>query len=58
MSRRWVECRICGEGFSPRTAKQDVCCLRCFCRDPRHRVGYPMKLLQAALKREQMRRAA
>jgi hypothetical protein len=56
MSRRWVECRVCGAGFSPRTLRQDVCDLRCFCRDPRRQIGYPMMLRQGQRKR--MRRAA
>ena len=51
MSRRWVECRVCGEGFSPRTLKQDVCGLRCFCRDPRRQIGYPMHVRQEQRKR-------
>jgi hypothetical protein len=58
MSRRWAVCVVCGEGFSPRTATQDVCDLSCFYRDPRRHIGYPMKALQAALKRERARRAA
>jgi hypothetical protein len=58
MSRRWLECRVCGEGFAPRTGKQDVCDIRCCYRDPRQHVGYGMKALQAALKRERIRRAA
>lgn len=58
MSRRWLECRVCGEGFSPRTRKQDVCDLRYFYRDPRRHVGYGMKMLQAERKLEQTRRAA
>ena len=56
MSRRWVECRVCGEGFAPRTRAQDVCHLSCFYNDPRRRTGYPMKMLQA--ERKQTRRAA
>jgi hypothetical protein len=36
---RWAVCRVCGEGFSPRTLKQDVCDLRCFYRDPRRHIG-------------------
>jgi hypothetical protein len=55
VSRRRVVCRVCGEGFAPRTHKQDVCDLRCCYRDPRRHVGYPMKLMQAALKRERER---
>jgi hypothetical protein len=51
---RWAVCRVCGEGFAPRTLKQDVCDLSCFYRDPRRRVGYPMMVR----KREQTRRAA
>jgi len=58
MSRRLVACQVCGEGFAPRTLKQDVCDLRCFYRDPRRHVGYPMKALQAARKNAQTRRAA
>jgi hypothetical protein len=57
MSRRWVVCRVCGEGFAPRTRNQDLCSLRCLCRDPRRHIGYPMKLRQAA-KHAQTRRAA
>jgi hypothetical protein len=57
MSRRWVVCRVCGHGFAARTAKQEACDLRCFYRDPRRHVGYPMKALQAERKRE-ARRAA
>jgi hypothetical protein len=56
MSRQWIECRVCGEGFSPRTSLQDVCTLRCFCRDTRHLVGYHVKLWQA--RRRRMRKAA
>ena len=56
MSRRWVECRVCGEGFAPRTLEQDLCSLRCLCRDPRRQIGHPMKMLQAERKR--MHRAA
>ena len=51
MSRRWAVCRVCGEGFAPRTLNQDVCHLSCFYNDPRRRTGYPMKLLQAERKR-------
>lgn len=58
MSRRWAVCRVCGEGFSPRTGKQEVCDLSCFYRDPRRHVGYGMKMLQAELKRERTRKAA
>ena len=58
MSRRLVACQVCGEGFAPRTLKQEVCDLRCFYRDPRRHTGYGMKLLQAERKRERMRRAA
>jgi len=58
MSRRLVACQVCGEGFAPRTLKQDVCDLRCFYRDPRRHVGYPMKALQTARKNAQTRRAA
>jgi len=58
VSCRWAVCRVCGEGFAPRTLLQDVCTLRCLCRDPRRRLGYPMKALQAERKREQVRRAA
>ena len=50
-------CRVCGEGFAPRTLTQDVCSLRCLCRDPRRLVGYPMKALQAARKHAQRRAA-
>jgi hypothetical protein len=57
MSRRWAVCRVCGEGFAPRTGLQDLCSLRCLCRDPRRRTAYPMQVRQAA-KREQTRRAA
>jgi hypothetical protein len=39
VSRRWIECRVCGESRSPRAPKQDVCGLKCFCRDRRHLVG-------------------
>ena len=56
MSRRWVESLVCGEGFSPRTLSQDLCSLRCLCRDWRRRMGYGMKMLQA--ERERVRRAA
>lgn len=58
MSRRWVECRVCGEGFAPRTLRQDVCDLRCCYRDPRRHVGHGMWALQAQRKQERMRRAA
>jgi hypothetical protein len=58
MSLRRVVCRVCGEGFSPRTLKQDLCSLRCLCRDPQRLVGFPMKVLRAKGKREQTRRAA
>jgi len=58
MSRRWLVCRVCGRGFAPRTGRQEVCDLRCFYRDPRRHVGYPMKALQAARKNAQTRRAA
>jgi len=58
MSRRWAVCFVCWQGFSARTAAQDVCCLKCLCHDPRHRIGYGMKALQAERKREQVRRAA
>jgi hypothetical protein len=58
MSRRWAVCRVCGEGFSSRTLKQDMCSLRCLCRDPRRHVGYGMKMLRAAIKRERPRQAA
>ncbi len=58
MSRRWVVCRVCGEGFSPRTLLQELCSLRCLCRDPRRHIGHGMKMLQAERKREQTRRAA
>jgi hypothetical protein len=58
VSRRWAVCRVCGEGFSPRTLSQDLCSLRCLCRDPRRRIGFGMKALQAERKREQVRRAA
>jgi hypothetical protein len=57
-SGRWVECLVCGEGFSPRTGLQDLCSLRCLCRDPRRRTAYPMQLRQAAKKLEPTRRAA
>jgi hypothetical protein len=43
MGRRWVVCRVCGEGFSPRIPQQDVCGLQCFCRDRRHLVGWPTR---------------
>jgi hypothetical protein len=52
VSRRWAVCRVCGAAFAPRTARQDVCQIACLYRDPRHRLGYPMKAMQAALKRE------
>jgi hypothetical protein len=55
--RRRCACSVCGEGFAPRTRNQDLCSLRCLCHDPRHRIGYPMKLRQAA-KHAQTRRAA
>jgi hypothetical protein len=55
---RWEVCRVCGEGFAPRTLKQDVCDLSCFYRDPRRYIGHGMKMLQAERKRERMRRAA
>jgi len=55
---RWVVCRVCGEGFAPRTVKQGVCDLRCFYRDPRRHTGYGMKMLQAERRRERVRRAA
>ena len=51
MSRRWLECRICGEGFAPRTGKQDVCSLDCFARDRRRLVGWPTRLRQALRQR-------
>jgi hypothetical protein len=57
MSRRWAVCRFCGEGFTPRTLKQDVRGVRWFYRDPRRHTGYSMKMLQAERKREQTRRA-
>jgi len=47
VSRRRVECRVCGEGFSPRAPKQDVCSLDCFARDRRRLVGWPTRLRQA-----------
>jgi hypothetical protein len=53
----WAVGRVCGEGFAPRTVKQDVCDLRCFYRDPRRHVGYPMKAVQAE-RRQEARRAA
>lgn len=56
MSRQWVECRVCGRGFDPRTAAQEVCSLRCLADDPRHLVGWPVRLRQALRKR--VRRAA
>ena len=55
---RWVVCRVCGDGFAPRTGKQDVCDLRCFYRDPRRHTGYGMKMLQAERKRGRIGRAA
>jgi hypothetical protein len=57
MTSRWVVCRVCGQGFAARTAKQEVCDLRCFYRDPRRYIGYPMKLRQA-VKHAQTRRSA
>jgi hypothetical protein len=57
MSRQWVVCRVCGQCFAARTAKQEVCDLQCY-RDPRRHIGYGMKMLQAALKRERIRGAA
>ena len=56
MNGRWIECRVCGEGFSPRTPRQDVCCLACLAHDPRHLVGYPVRIRQA--QRRRMRKAA
>ena len=56
MSRRWIECRVCGEGFAPRTAKQDVCGSRCFCKDRRHLVGWPTRLRHTL--RQEARKAA
>jgi hypothetical protein len=58
MSRRWAVCRVCDRGFDPRSASQDVCCLACLARDPRHLVGWPVRLRQAQRKRERARRAA
>jgi len=58
VSRRWVACKVCGEGFAPRTSAQDVCDLRCRYRDPRRHIGHGMKALQAVRKRERVRRAA
>jgi hypothetical protein len=58
VNRRWAVCRVCGEGFALRTLKQDVCSLRCLCHDPRRRIGFRMKALQAARNHTQTRRAA
>jgi len=55
---RWAVCPVCGEGFAPRTLKQDVCDLSCFYRDPRRHIGHGMKMLQAERKRVRIGKAA
>jgi len=55
---RWAVCPVCGEGFAPRTLKQDVCDLSCFYRDPRRHIGHGMRMLQAERKRVRTGEAA